>query len=121
MLALDDGRSESLDGVLKGVRGSPLPLGTGGSVFAVDEGVRSAPKVNFDGGAERGERGDSGRGRDGRRIRGRDADGGPTDLLKFVVTEGRDGVGGVTAARFVTYLVLFMGTKMPAPGTVVLK
>lgn len=77
------------------------------------DGLRKALKFSLVGGALRG---DSGRGKDGRRTRGRGTDGGPTDLLKFVTTDGRDGVGGVTTFLLVTYFELFMGTKMPAPG-----
>lgn len=96
-------------------------LGAVEGALMADEGVRNPVKFGLVAGAERG---DSGRGNDGRRMRGLGTEGGPTDgptdLLKFV-TEGRDGVGGVATVRFVTYLLLFMGTKIPAPGMEVVK
>lgn len=81
--------------------------------------------LSFGGGTARG---DSGRGRDGRRTRGRRIDGlGPTDLLKLPGA-GRAGVVGIAKVladadvdRRVTYLLLFIGTKIPDPGTAVVK
>jgi hypothetical protein len=112
---------DSLEGVLNGVRGIPLlpaeRLPDAG-LPTDDDGLRKPLKFNLLGGALRG---DSGRGSDGRRTRGRGIDGGPTDLLKLVEIEGRDGVGGVTTVRLVTYLELLMGTKMPAPAMAVEK
>jgi hypothetical protein len=92
----------------RGDRGTPL------MALIVDDGVRNPFRLGLDGGATRG---DSDRGRDGRLSRGLGAVGGPgpTDLLKLLI-DGREGVGGVTAVRLVTYLE-FMGTKIPAPGT----
>lgn len=85
------------------------------------EGVRSPLRLNF-GGATRG---DSGRGREGRRKLGRGTAGlGPIDLLKFAV-ELREGVVGTAnvedAERRLMYLLLFIGTKIPDPGTEVVK
>lgn len=105
------------DGGLIGLRGKPLGLGTG---RAVPDGVRSPLRLNLDGvGACLC--GDSGRGKEGRLTCGRRVAGlGPTDLLKL--TAGRAGVGGAPPAtlaekaRLVTYLLLFIGTKIPDPG-----
>ena len=84
------------------------------------EGVRKPLRLNFGGGT----RGDSGRGRDGRRTRGRGVvSAGPTDLLKLTGA-ARAGVVGVEMFEvdlLVTYLLLFMGTKMPEPGIDVTK
>lgn len=118
MLILDDGR---LGGrvALSGVRGTP-PLA--GMLLENADGVRRAVRFNFGGEA----RGDSGRGRDGRlnlglfTERGPGPAPGPTDLLKG----GLEGVGGVLpidAVRLETYLLLFIGTKMPEPGCDVVK
>lgn len=104
-------------GVLRGVRGAFPPAGV---LFEKADGVRSPLRFSFEGGAVRG---DSGRGRDGRRILGLAAEGlGPTDLLKFIPL-GRDGVGvgGVPVVRLETYLELLIGTKIPEPGTEVVK
>ena len=78
------------------------------------DGVRSPLTVGF--GGDGAVRGDSGRGKEGRRRRAMGMDGGPSDLLKLGVAVAREGVGGVTGVRRVTYFELFMGTKIPAPG-----
>lgn len=117
----EGGRSDNREGALTGLRGYPLAP----EVLEAAEGVRRPPRLSF--GGETDVRGDSGRGRDGRRIRGRAIDGlGPTDLLKF--GGGRPGVVGTAkvfadedADRRVTYLLLFIGTKIPEPGTEVAK
>lgn len=86
---------------------------------AVD-GVRKPARLSFGGG---GTRGDSGRGREGRRTRGRGvARAAPTDLLKLTGPP-RAGVIGVEIFedRLVTYLLLFMGTNIPEPGIEVVK
>lgn len=104
-------------GVLRGVRGTFPPPGV---LFEKADGVRIPLRFSLEGGAMRG---DSGRGRDGRRSLGLAAEGlGPTDLLKFTPL-GRDGVGvgGVAAFLLETYLELLIGTKIPEPGTEVLK
>lgn len=122
-LNLEGGLSDNLDGGFKGLRGKllepPGPRELADVGFAiVADGLRMAAKFNLAGGALRG---DSGRGKDGRRTRGRGIEGGPTDLLKFVEADGRDGVGGVTTFLLVTYFELFIGTKMPAPAMFVVK
>lgn len=85
MLIRDGGRSDSLDGALMGLLGYPLEIDD----LEAADGVRRPPRLSF-GGAIRG---DSGRGRDGRRIRGRGVvKPGPTDLLKLAGP--REGVVG---------------------------
>lgn len=89
-------------------------------VFEAAEGVRRPLRLSFGGGTARGE--------DGRLTRGRGTEGlGPTDLLKL--TGGaRAGVVGTAKVLAdadvdlrVMYLLLFMGTKIPDPGTEVVK
>lgn len=116
-LTLDGGLSDMREGVFIGDL-KPLV----GIVRVEADGVRNPGRLSFAGGAGRG---DSGRGSEGRRILGLGMAGpGPTDLLKFIaddLTGDLTGVGGVLTTRFVTYLLLFTGTKMPEPGTDVLK
>lgn len=121
MLTRDGGRSDSRDGALIGLRWYPLDV----DALEAAEGVRRPLKLSF-GGATRG---DSGRGSEGRRTRDRGIEGpGPTDLLKFTGGAAREGVVGTAKVlaeaefeRRVTYLLLFIGTKMPDPGTDVAK
>ena len=120
-LTREGGRSEGREGVFgNAARADPLVSGPFIEFFKVVDGVRSPVITGF--GGDGATRGDSGRGRDGRRKRGFGIDGGPRDLLKLgVAAAERDGVGGVTGVLLVTYLELFIGTKIPAPGTDVMK
>ena len=123
-LILDGGRSDNREGVFNGLRILPFKPDPGGCTLLAIDGLLNPLKLSFGAVVPVGAgvaRGDSGRGRDGRRTRGRGTDWGPTDLLKLAGIDGRDGVGGVVTVRFVTYLELLMGTKMPAPGIVVVK
>lgn len=122
-LIREEGRSDRRDGVfaLTGLRWYPFEA----DVFEAAEGVRRPLRLSL-GGMPCG---DSGRGSDGRRTRGRGIEGpGPTDLLKFVGGAARAGVVGAAKVlaeadveRRVTYLLLFIGTKIPDPGMDVAK
>lgn len=121
MLTRDGGRGVARrEGVFIGLRGRESVVGLAPGLVPTD-GVRRLPNPGL-GRDVVVVWGEPSRGREGRLNCGRGTVApGPTDLLKFTVAlRVGVGVGGVPT-RFVIYLLLLMGTKMPDPGTDVAK